>query len=745
MQNMQGNPQQMQGAVHKGVMPPQGYSPQGIPMASGQGNPQYSMQGYPMKQQMMQQQQQSMATSNMMMHGNMPNQNKPPTAILTNQNKVVVANQKPSQPGMSNQRMVTGDQNGNKESAGGKTSNMAATVTTTTESTIIPEQLECSNLANTKEKTPMCLLNELARYNKISHQYMLVDEEGPAHQKLFHVKLKLGEEEYSASGQSIKKAQHAVASLALEKTSFPKPPPKPQRETGQGLNSIMPTVELNAVAMRRGEIATYKPIEPRHSQYYQPPNFDFRGMYNQRYRYPRPTRSAYVSLKVGQREFIGEGPTHQAARHTAATKALRILKNLPPPNPPIKPEGEAATETKEKEPTSPEDELKSEISLVHEIGLKRNMAVNFEVIKESGPPHIKVFVTRCTVGDKVTEGEGNSKKYSKKRAAELMLEELKKLPALPSMQMPPRSRPQNNKKKNRNLIKLIPQIQKGDQSYGVSINPISRLIQITQAQKKKEPIFTLVGDHGVYHRREFVMQVQVDEEKCTGVGHNKKLAKRNAAEAMLHHLGFSQTPPQPSKSAIKSNGGTPEGSGTDKKVTFVDNGAENGGGVTNVKTGRQLVPGLLLIPDSSRHPTQQQQPVNYGQGSTPSDESSLGLGRPIATSQTSIRPEQRLRELALIHKFDIKFDDFAGQNNKNEHLSRLTLGLNPPQVLHGSGPSIEGSHDHAALAALQLLTKYGWGLPDASGDGPHVQSDRVTYGANRKAGMSRVVKTDLVN
>ena len=40
----------------------------------------------------------------------------------------------------------------------------------------------------------------------------------------------------------------------------------------------------------------------------------------------------YVSLKVGQREFIGEGNTRQAARHNAAAKALKVLRNLPLPN-----------------------------------------------------------------------------------------------------------------------------------------------------------------------------------------------------------------------------------------------------------------------------------------------------------------------------------------------------------------------------------------------------------------------------
>ena len=64
------------------------------------------------------------------------------------------------------------------------------------------------------------------------HQYTLVDEQGPAHKKTFYVKLKLGEEEYSASGESIKKAQHAAAAIALVATKYQHPPPKPTRQLG---------------------------------------------------------------------------------------------------------------------------------------------------------------------------------------------------------------------------------------------------------------------------------------------------------------------------------------------------------------------------------------------------------------------------------------------------------------------------------------------------------------------------------
>lgn len=87
-------------------------------------------------------------------------------------------------------------------------------------------------LANMKEKTPMCLLNELARFNKIPHQYRLTNEQGPAHNKRFTVTLNLGEEEYVAEGPSIKKAQHSAATEALTRTWYQRPPPKPTKKVG---------------------------------------------------------------------------------------------------------------------------------------------------------------------------------------------------------------------------------------------------------------------------------------------------------------------------------------------------------------------------------------------------------------------------------------------------------------------------------------------------------------------------------
>ena len=108
---------------------------------------------------------------------------------------------------------------------------------------------------------------------------------------------------------------------------------------------------------------------------------------------------------------------------------------------------------------------------------------------------MRTFITKCIVGDIVTEGEGNGKKVSKKRAAELMLDKVEQLPPVASAIMPKPRKVMPGKKKSRNLIKVEHKegAGNGGGELGQSINPISRLIQIQQARKEKEPVNTLRG------------------------------------------------------------------------------------------------------------------------------------------------------------------------------------------------------------------------------------------------------------
>ncbi|XP_036088679.1 double-stranded RNA-binding protein Staufen homolog 2 isoform X1 [Rousettus aegyptiacus] len=375
-------------------------------------------------------------------------------------------------------------------------------------------------MAKSREKTPMCLVNELARFSRVQPQYKLLKERGPAHSKMFSVQLSLGEQTWESEGSSIKKAQQAVASKALTESTLPKPVQKPPKSNvNNNPGSITPTVELNGLAMKRGEPAIYRPLDPKPFPSYRA-NYNFRGMYNQRYHCPMP-KIFYVQLTVGNNEFFGEGKTRQAARHNAAMKALQALQNEPLP------EKSSQNGESGKDMDDDKDANKSEISLVFEIALKRNMPVSFEVIKESGPPHMKSFVTRVSVGEFSAEGEGNSKKLSKKRAATTVLQELRKLPPLPVVEKPKLF----FKKRPKTIVKAGPE-------YGQGMNPISRLAQIQQAKKDKEPDYVLLSERGMPRRREFVMQVKVGSEVATGTGPNKKIAKKNAAEAMLLQLGY---------------------------------------------------------------------------------------------------------------------------------------------------------------------------------------------------------------
>lgn len=130
--------------------------------------------------------------------------------------------------------------------------------------------------------------------------------------------------------------------------------------------------------------------------------------------------------------------------------------------------------------------------------------------------------------------------------------------------------------------------------YGQGMNPISRLAQIQQAKKEKEPEYSLVTERGLPRRREFVMQVRdlsmppsglswgrgidmpftlsetertiicsmppchsvqvrVCGQSAEGMGPSKKIAKRNAAEKMLELMGFRVPQPQPPKPALKTD------------------------------------------------------------------------------------------------------------------------------------------------------------------------------------------------
>ncbi|XP_006839260.1 PREDICTED: double-stranded RNA-binding protein Staufen homolog 1 isoform X1 [Chrysochloris asiatica] len=583
-------------------------------------------------------------------------------------------------------------------------------------------------MAHPKEKTPMCLVNELACFNKIQPEYKLLHERGPAHCKVFTVQLTLGDQHWEAEGTSIKKAQHTAAAKAFEGTKFPKPIARPFRSEGRNPESITPTVELNALCMKLGKKPMYKPVDP-YSRMQSTYNYNMRGgAYPPRYIYPFPVPPLLyqVELSVGGQQFNGKGRTRQAAKHDAAAKALRILQNEPLPE---------RLEVNGRE--SEEENLnKSEISQVFEIALKRNMPVNFEsfplkqVARESGPPHMKSFVTKVSVGEFIGEGEGKSKKISKKNAAIAVLEELKKLPPLPTVE---RVKPRI-KKKTKSIVKLH-----AGPEYGQGMNPISRLAQIQQAKKEKEPEYLLLTERALPRRREFVMQVKVGNHTAEGAGTNKKVAKRNAAENMLEILGFKVPQTQPAKPALKSEEKTPiKKPGDGRKVTFFEPGSADDNGTSNKEdefrmpylSHQQLPAGILpMVPEvaqavgvSHGHHTKDlsraapnpakatvtamiARELLYG-GTSPTAETIVknNISSGHIHHGPLLRPSEQLQYLSRVQGFQVEYKDFP-KNNKNEFVSLINCSSQPPLISHGIGKDVDSCHDMAALNILKLLSE----------------------------------------
>lgn len=110
------------------------------------------------------------------------------------------------------------------------------------------------------------------------------------------------------------------------------------------------------------------------------PHYDnrFYGSYKPGYQH---TGDPYtVRLRVGEREYPGVGPSVQAAKHDAAAKAIEDIKQMSNDVESCK-----VTNDVQQETTTNNDlntDLKSPISLVHEIALKRNLSVTFEVLSE---------------------------------------------------------------------------------------------------------------------------------------------------------------------------------------------------------------------------------------------------------------------------------------------------------------------------------------------------------------------------
>jgi len=76
----------------------------------------------------------------------------------------------------------------------------------------------------------------------------------------------------------------------------------------------------------------------------------------------------------------------------------------------------------------------------------------------------------------------------------------------------------------------------------------------------------------------------------------------------------------------------------------------------------------------------------------------------LPTSGQGVSPKEQLAYLSQVLGFTVTYTDFP---KKGEYLSLVSLSTTPPQVSHGAGPTLEGSHNNAAHTALRTLANTG--------------------------------------
>lgn len=405
-----------------------------------------------------------------------------------------------------------------------------------------PTQNESTNMANTKEKTSMCLLNELARFNKLQPKYELINEKGPPHEKIFSVCLTLGTQKYESSGPSIKKAQHGAAAIALEKCGLPQPVPRSQpkkfkhRPANTNTDAMTPTVKLNTLAMKTGKQVHYIPLNPVPQRPY------YGGYRGNRYNQGMPSPNQGMPTQGGP-------PPNQQQQQQQSPAGQQQGQSPPafhPPGPPQMPPPPLQQQQGQVPPpgiTPPQGMPPQGSGAVDQQGgptaLNPNAPPPQHVSQQGGHqyqnqhnrpyfryPRSFIHYVKVTIGDREFVGEGKTQKGARQNAAYRALNALENEPA--------------DKVDIATTTNTAVVEGNGDaQSAGgeeKNIKSDISLIYEAANLHNLNVVFKVIEERGQPHLKIFKLQCVVGEFATEAEGPSKKDAKRRAAEIMLPKL-----------------------------------------------------------------------------------------------------------------------------------------------------------------------------------------------------------------
>jgi len=153
---------------------------------------------------------------------------------------------------------------------------------------------------------------------------------------------------------------------------------------------------------------------------------------------------------------------------------------------------------------------KTPVSMLQEMCARSGLTPKYDLLQVEGAIHDPVFKFRVTVGNIVATGCGNSKKKAKHTTATAILSKLN----------------------NTGQIEFM--CNYDDEIKG---NPVGSLHEICMARRLPPPTYGHHHEEDKDQQKSFTINCSIgDKFKVTGIGKNKKLAKRHAAHNMIDIL-----------------------------------------------------------------------------------------------------------------------------------------------------------------------------------------------------------------
>lgn len=314
-------------------------------------------------------------------------------------------------------------------------------------------------------------------------------------------------------------------------------------------------------------------------------------------------------------------------------------------------------------------EGKTPVSHLQELCNKWGIVPVYELVASEGPIHEPVFEYSVKVREYSAAGKGTTKKKAKHNAAESLLSLVEGVDIESTVAAEAHAESQQEDSRN------------GCSATPVS-NPISQLQELIQKRRWPPPVYEFTNESGPLHARSHTCTIHLLEKSLQGSGSSKKLAKKDAALAMLQYISDG------GEMLVSDDGNKESG----LQSSEVDRSLSNA--IEGLKLCQEIA---TLTPQHSREINSWYQGMKLKTGKTLASLQTLCLNIP-ATNYC-----QMLAEIAEEQGFSATYDDIAELTEDEQYQCIVQLSDIPAVICYSTGSTLYEAHSMAAHNALQYL------------------------------------------